>query len=40
MFCLNEEDEEDDPSPSDPGKDFILKFLHKLSRSLYPEARL
>lgn len=29
MFCLNEEDEEDDPSQSDSGKDFIFKVFLK-----------
>lgn len=27
MFCLNEVDEEDDPSQSDSGKDFIFKVF-------------
>lgn len=26
MFCLNEEDEEDDPSQSDSGKNVILSL--------------
>lgn len=30
MFSLNEEDEEDDPSRCDSGKDFIFKSLFKL----------
>lgn len=30
MFCLNEEDEEDDPSQSDSGKDFYFYSLLKL----------
>lgn len=42
MFCLNEEDEEDEPSQSDSGKDitfkiFLKTFIH--ARSLPQKIR-
>lgn len=34
MFCLNGEDEEDDPPQPDSGKDFYFLFLNFLQSKL------
>ncbi|KAG7221402.1 hypothetical protein INR49_017278 [Caranx melampygus] len=40
MFCLNEEDEEDDPSPSDPEKSQSIRESQASSPTLAAAARL